>query len=372
MRGHRPTGRAAGRCRAALAGMADQGDAAGQMQALLGGDVRRLGASTRPPMDAAPAPAPAPPATPWPTATHPENGHVNLDRRLRKIGRRQGNHPPIAVWPGHPRCVLVARHMAASGCGGVRHVPASHSAPSSPPYLRHPFHTVAVCGGHAAGDRREARSFAGIGAGGSEVTGAAHRVRARDVAGRASSRWPPADCSVAADGVLDASSGRRLDVPLAPVQIMVAGRGDRVLTAAGRVADGALLWAIPSSDLDRSVSVVRAGAREHGPDLVWAPLVVPPARAIGARVRVIAAYGIVNDAAGAARTVGCRRRARGGRARRSGRGGGATAAGTSSPRKRRRRHRRSGSFAVCHGVLSPPASVRGIPRQAGLLRRGRR
>jgi 5,10-methylenetetrahydromethanopterin reductase len=159
------------------------------------------------------------------------------------------------------------------------------------PYLRHPFHTVAALATlqEIAGDR----VFVGIGAGGSELRGAAH-VSRRDAPERVEA-LAALIRSVAANGVLDPSSGRRLDVPLAPVPVLVAGRGDGVLTTAGRVADRALLWAIPSSDLDRSVAVVRAGAvdRASGPDLVWAPLVVRD-EGDRARVRVIAAYGIVN------------------------------------------------------------------------------
>jgi 5,10-methylenetetrahydromethanopterin reductase len=159
------------------------------------------------------------------------------------------------------------------------------------PYLRHPFHTVAALATlqEIAGDR----VFVGIGAGGSELGGAAH-VSRRDAPARIEA-LAALIRSVAADGLLDQTSGRRLDVPLAPVPVMVAGRGDGVLTSAGRVADRSLLWAIPSSDLDRSVAVVRAGAsaRSSGPDLVWAPLVVHDDRDRD-RVQVIAAYGIVN------------------------------------------------------------------------------
>ena len=159
------------------------------------------------------------------------------------------------------------------------------------PYLRHPFHTVAALATlqEIAGDR----VFVGIGAGGSELGGAAH-VSRRDAPARIEA-LANLIRSVAADGVLDPTSGRRLDVPLSPVPVMVAGRGDGVLTCAGRVADRSLLWAIPSSDLDRSVAVVRAAAatRASGPDLVWAPLVVHDERD-RERVRVIAAYGVVN------------------------------------------------------------------------------
>jgi 5,10-methylenetetrahydromethanopterin reductase len=159
------------------------------------------------------------------------------------------------------------------------------------PYLRHPFHTVAALATlqEIAGDR----VFVGIGAGGSELRGAAG-VSRRDAPARIED-LAALIRSVAVGGPLDAASGRRLDVPLRPLPVMVAGRGDGVLTSAGRVADRSLLWAIPSSDLDRSVAVVRAGAaaRASGPDLVWAPLVVHDDRDRD-RVRLIAAYGILN------------------------------------------------------------------------------
>jgi 5,10-methylenetetrahydromethanopterin reductase len=159
------------------------------------------------------------------------------------------------------------------------------------PYLRHPFHTVAALATlqEIAGDR----VFVGIGAGGSELHGAAG-VSRRDAPARIEDLVALIR-SVAADGALDAASGRRLDVPLRPLPVMVAGRGDGVLTSAGRVADRSLLWAIPSSDLDRSVAVVRAGAagRASGPDLVWAPLMVHD-DGDRDRVRLIAAYGILN------------------------------------------------------------------------------
>jgi 5,10-methylenetetrahydromethanopterin reductase len=169
------------------------------------------------------------------------------------------------------------------------------------PYLRHPFHTVAALATlqEIAGDR----VFVGIGAGGSELSGAA-RVSRRDAPSRIAA-LATLIRSVPADGVLDAASGRRLDVALAPVSIMIAGRGDGVLRCAGRVADRSLLWAIPASDLDRSVGVVRAGvaAGATGPELVWAPLVVHD-DADASRVQVIAAYGILNASPGLRRRWG--------------------------------------------------------------------
>lgn len=143
------------------------------------------------------------------------------------------------------------------------------------PYLRHPFQTVAAVATaqQVAGER----ILVGIGAGGSEVTAAAgisrrdapERIRALAALLR----------SVATGAPLDPATGRRLEVPLSNPPVVVAGRGERVLEAAGRTGDRALLWAVPVSDLDRSAQLVIAGAaggREapgERPELVWAPLV---------------------------------------------------------------------------------------------------
>lgn len=138
-------------------------------------------------------------------------------------------------------------------------------------YLRHPFHTasaLATLHGLAPG-----RVFCGLAAGGSEVTGAAHLDR-RDAPERASALAATIR-GVAAGEPLDAASGRRLDVSLPATPILMAGRGDRMLRAAGRAADRVLLWAMPDADLDRSVSLVLDGAKDRPrpPQLIWAPLV---------------------------------------------------------------------------------------------------
>ena len=91
-------------------------------------------------------------------------------------------------------------------------------------------------------------------------------------------------------GPLDEASGRSLEVPVSPMEITVAGRGSKILRVGGRAADHVLLWAIPDSDLDRIVGVVRSGGDAP---LTWAPLVD-----LGdegrERARVIAAYGVLN------------------------------------------------------------------------------
>jgi 5,10-methylenetetrahydromethanopterin reductase len=139
------------------------------------------------------------------------------------------------------------------------------------PYLRHRFHTVAALATLA--ELAPRRTFLGVTAGGSEVTAAAH-VSRRDAPERVAELVRLVR-DVASGRALDPASGRTLDVPLPPVPVLVAGRGDRMLRTAGAVADRVLLWAIPDSDLDRSVEIVLDGAadRDEPPELVWAPLV---------------------------------------------------------------------------------------------------
>jgi 5,10-methylenetetrahydromethanopterin reductase len=143
------------------------------------------------------------------------------------------------------------------------------------PYLRHPFQTVAAVA--SLQDLAGPRVFVGLAAGGSEVSGAAGLSR-HDSPARI--RELASLFRRVADGEpLDPNSGRTLEVPLEAPPVLVAGRGDGILDAAGRTADRALLWAVPQSDLARSSAIIAAGAaagREgpgERPDLVWAPLV---------------------------------------------------------------------------------------------------
>ena len=154
------------------------------------------------------------------------------------------------------------------------------------PFLRHPFHTAAAIG--TLQGRFGARPMVGLAAGGSEVSGAAG-VDRRDAAERIEETVSLLR-RLAAGGPLDEASGRSLEVPFGPVSITIAGRGNKVLRVGGRVADHVLLWAIPDSDLDRIVGVVRSGGDAP---LTWAPLVDvgPEGRE---RARVIAAYGVLN------------------------------------------------------------------------------
>jgi hypothetical protein len=104
---------------------------------------------------------------------------------------------------------------------------------------------------------------------------------------------------VSADQPLDQESGRALEVPLAPTRVLVAGRGARMLRAAGQAADEALLWAVPSSELARTVDLVHQGSVRRPPELpgvsiTWAPLVEwgKVSRALSRRA---AAYAVLNN-----------------------------------------------------------------------------
>jgi alkanesulfonate monooxygenase SsuD/methylene tetrahydromethanopterin reductase-like flavin-dependent oxidoreductase (luciferase family) len=164
------------------------------------------------------------------------------------------------------------------------------------PYLRHPFHTVAAVASlqDLVGDR----VFVGIGAGGSEVSGAAG-VSRRDAPTRVEALVRLLR-QVAAGQPLDRASGRTLEPTLHAAPILIAGRGDGILRAAGRCADRAMLWAVPISDLERSAGMIQAGASDRReaagaqPELVWAPL-VDHGGVSRQRVRTIAAYSVLNS-----------------------------------------------------------------------------
>ncbi len=163
------------------------------------------------------------------------------------------------------------------------------------PYLRHPFHTVAAVA--SLQDLAGRRVFVGLGAGGSEVSGAAG-VSRRDAPERVGA-LTTLFRKVAREGQpLDNASGRALEAPLHPAPVLIAGRGRKMLEAAGRWADRALLWAVPTSDLARSAAIIEQGARaatRPGPDLVWAPLVDHGGQS-RQRVQTIAAYSVLNSA----------------------------------------------------------------------------
>jgi alkanesulfonate monooxygenase SsuD/methylene tetrahydromethanopterin reductase-like flavin-dependent oxidoreductase (luciferase family) len=142
------------------------------------------------------------------------------------------------------------------------------------PYLRHPFHTVAALASLQA--LAGPRVFLGLAAGGTEVTLAAGADR-RDAGSRIRD-LARLTRAVAAGAPLDTVTGRTLGPSLAPPPILVAGRGTGVLRAAGAVADRALLWAVPFSDLDRTTRVIAEGALHReapgdAPELVWSPIV---------------------------------------------------------------------------------------------------
>jgi 5,10-methylenetetrahydromethanopterin reductase len=163
------------------------------------------------------------------------------------------------------------------------------------PYLRHPFHTLAAVA--TLQDIAGERVFLGLAAGGAEVSGAAGISR-RDAPARILALIDLLR-RVTAGAPLDPESGRRLEVPLRPAPVLVAGRADGVLDAAGRAADRALVWAVPQSDLVRSVGVIKGGAQaaeRPSPEVVWAPL-VDHGGLSRERVRTIAAYSVLNSSA---------------------------------------------------------------------------
>lgn len=165
------------------------------------------------------------------------------------------------------------------------------------PYLRHGFQTASA----VATLQRLAgpRVFVGLGAGGSELKAAG--VDRSDAPQRVE-QLARVLRRVAAGGPFDAEGTQHLEVPLNKVPILVAGRGPRMLQAAGHVADRALLWGFPTSELAWGVSTIKAAAEQAGraPRIVWAPLVddsdgpVPiPGGRSGALS--VAAYAVLNS-----------------------------------------------------------------------------
>jgi 5,10-methylenetetrahydromethanopterin reductase len=165
------------------------------------------------------------------------------------------------------------------------------------PYMRHPFVTVAAIA--TLQELAGPRVLVGVGAGGSEVAGAAGVSRAD--APERTVQLATLIRKVAAGGPLDDVSGRALEAPLALPRIIVGGRGAKMLRAAGRAADEALLWAVPRSELDRTVGLVGEGARSRptslpAVQLTWAPLVEHDA-ASGVLLRRAATYAVLNNRA---------------------------------------------------------------------------
>lgn len=140
------------------------------------------------------------------------------------------------------------------------------------PYLRHPFHTLAAVA--TLQEIAGPRVLLGLGAGGSELplsTG----IDRRDAPQRVGELVALID-RVAAGAPLSDESRRTLEVPLSRPPIVVAGRSAGILRTAGAVADHALLWAVPRSELASSAALVAEGAaaRAERPALIWAPLLV--------------------------------------------------------------------------------------------------
>ncbi len=163
------------------------------------------------------------------------------------------------------------------------------------PYTRHPFVTLAAIA--TLQDLAGPRVILGVGAGGSEVAGAAKISRAD--APERTVQLAGLIRRVVAGKALDEESQRSLEVPLAPTRLLVGGRGARMLRAVGEVADEALLWAVPRSELARTVDLVHQGSARRSPGLsavsvTWAPL-VERGRASRALLRRASAYAVLNN-----------------------------------------------------------------------------
>lgn len=139
-------------------------------------------------------------------------------------------------------------------------------------YMRHPFQTISALA--TLGELAPDRTLLGVAAGGSEITLAAGIAR-DDAAGLVGELVELID-RVSEDEPLDAGSGRSLDLALTRPRVLIAGRGREMLRAAGRHGDEVLLWAIPDSELERSIALISEGAARRSsppPRLTWAPLV---------------------------------------------------------------------------------------------------
>jgi 5,10-methylenetetrahydromethanopterin reductase len=141
------------------------------------------------------------------------------------------------------------------------------------PFLRHPNHCLAALA--TLHELSGGRAILGIGAGGSALTDSIGVDRRR--APERVTDLVRLLREVIADSPLDQETGFSLDMNLPETPVLVAGRKDQMLRAAGAVGDWALVWRIPVSDLQRTVGVIRDGAhearRQAGPDIVWCPLV---------------------------------------------------------------------------------------------------
>lgn len=200
-------------------------------------------------------------------------GHIANPTVVQSIELARAAEGAAAEWIGFAdafwwRDVWMTLARVASETSTISIGPAMTNA-----YLRHPFHTVSALA--TLQELAPHRTFVGLTAGGSEVTVAAGLSRA-DAPERVRALVSLLR-GVAGDQPLDTTSGRSLDVALARVPVLMAARGDRMLRTAGAIADQVLLWAIPDSDLDRSVQLIHDGAAAHEradlPALIWAPLV---------------------------------------------------------------------------------------------------
>ena len=154
------------------------------------------------------------------------------------------------------------------------------------PYTRHPAVTAAAIA--SLDELSGGRAFLGIGAGGADTLLPLGLERRRPLTAvretiqltRALYRGQPVDF----DGEVFRLRGARLDYARPNLEIWLAGRGRKMLTLGGELADGVLLDFIHKDLLAEHVELVRAGARATGnqPRLCYATMIVTDERAFEA------------------------------------------------------------------------------------------
>jgi 5,10-methylenetetrahydromethanopterin reductase len=154
------------------------------------------------------------------------------------------------------------------------------------PYTRHPAVTVAAIA--SVDELSGGRAFLGIGAGGIDTLlpmGLKRRkpltaVREMIQLTRALNRGQPVDFV----GEVFQLHGARVDYARPGLEIWLAGRGSKMLTLGGELADGVLLDFIHKELLPEHVRLVRAGASATGntPRICYATMIVTDERALEA------------------------------------------------------------------------------------------
>jgi 5,10-methylenetetrahydromethanopterin reductase len=154
------------------------------------------------------------------------------------------------------------------------------------PYTRHPAVTAAAIA--SLDELSGGRAFLGIGAGGTDTLfplGLERRkpltaVREMITLTRALTRGGPVDFN----GEMFQLRGARVDYARPDLEIWLAGRGSKMLTLGGELADGVLLDFIHKDRLPEHVRLVRAGASAAGkaPRICYSTAIVTDEKALAA------------------------------------------------------------------------------------------